>query len=221
MFIGLLILVFGMILLLEQIVPGFSIDFEILWPTFFIVIGIYNMIRDKKPNILSSIFIIIGTIFLLINLDILTEDFYDLIYPIILIIVGLGIMGAAITGNKGTKISTKTVNNKSYRVRNYNGIFGGVEQVLAESDFEGANIYSVFGSVDLDLTKVKIKDNIIIYAYSVFGGTTIRFPEEYNVVVTDTSVFGGTDNKIIRKYDDEKKTIYVNITNVFGGTDLR
>ena len=36
MIIGLLILVFGIVLLLEQIVPGFSIDFEILWPTFLI-----------------------------------------------------------------------------------------------------------------------------------------------------------------------------------------
>ncbi len=221
MIIGLLILVFGIVLLLEQIVPGFSIDFEILWPTFLIVIGAYNIIKDRKPSILSSICLIIGSIFLLINLDLLTEDFYDLIYPIILIIVGIGIMGATISGNKGTKISTKIVNNKSYQVRNYTGIFGGVEQVLAESDFEGANIYSIFGSVDLDLTKVKIKTNTIIYVYSIFGGTTVRLPEEYNIIVTDTSVFGGTDNKIVRKYDDNKKTIYINVTNVFGGTDLR
>ena len=118
MFIGLLILVFGVILLLEQIVPGFSIDFVILWPTFFIVIGIYNMINNRKPNILSSICIIIGSIFLLINLDLLTEDFYDLIYPIILIIVGIGIISSALIGNKEPKISTKTVNNKSYKLRN-------------------------------------------------------------------------------------------------------
>lgn len=221
MFVGILILIYGVILLLEQVVPSFSINFEILWPSFFILIGIYNTIREKRPTILSSIFIIIGLIFLLINLDILTTDFYDLIYPIILIIVGTGIISSTLIGKKEPKISTKTVENRSYRVRNYNGIFGGVEQVINEPDFEGANVYSIFGGVDLDLTKIEIKENIGIYAYSVFGGTTLRLPEEYNVVVTDTSVFGGTDNRIKRKYDENKKTIYINITNVFGGTDLR
>ncbi len=221
MLIGLLILIFGIVLLFEELIPGFSIDFSTFWPLLFIVLGFINILRDKKLSIVSSIFVIVGTIFLLINLNILDEYFYGIVYPVILIIVGGGIVASNTVKNNKSKISTKIVNNKSYKVRNYSGIFGGVEQSINEKDFEGANIYSIFGGVELDLSEIQIEENIIIYVYSIFGGTDLHLPEKYNVIITDTSIFGSTDNKIKRIFNDKEKTIYINITNIFGGTDLK
>lgn len=145
MLIGLLILIFGVILLFEELIPGFSIDLSIFWPLLFIVSGFADILRDKKISIVSSIFVIVGTIFLLINLNILDDDFYGIIYPVILIIVGSGIFASNKMKNNKSKISTKIVNNKLYKARNYSGIFGGTDLYLPEKYNIIVTDTSIFG----------------------------------------------------------------------------
>ena len=105
----------------------------------------------------------------------------------------------------------------------YNGVFGGVEEIVKTDDFKGLNANAVFGSVELDLRDIELKDeNCAINLSSIFGGITILLPENYNVVIGESmAIFGGTDNKFKNKNEEGKKTIYVNARVIFAGIELK
>ncbi len=215
MFIGLIIIVVGVLLLLQAVLPDFTVNFNIVWPTILILIPIYQVIKRRKFDWFMAIILFIGVWFLLLNLGIITDVYTDIFWPIIFIIAGLSI----ILGTLRIKKINRKIQNKVADA--YYGIFSGVEETIKTDDFKGTTIYAVFGGVDLDLRDSKVINDIVINVYSVFGGTTLYIPEDYNLEITATSVFGGYDNKTRNTHQEGRKTIYINCISVFGGTEVK
>ena len=200
MFIGLIILVVGVLLLLEALVPDFSVNFGIVWPLILILIAIYQTFKRKKLDLFMGIVLFIGIWFLLLNLGILSDVYTDIFWPIIIILVGISLIFNTFKIRKiNKKVSTKGS-------ANYYGIFSGCEERVRTNDFKGTNIYSVFGGVDLDLREAQIREEeIVINVYSIFGGTGLLVP----------------DNKTTNAFKEGNKTIYINCISAFGGTEVK
>lgn len=142
----------------------------------------------------------------------LTEVFW----PVLLIIFGTCIIWNACTPQKGKKVHEKKGNMLSYY-----GIFSGIEEKASEEIERGANIYAIFGGVDLDISKVELKKDITINTYSIFGGTDLKTPENVNVKVNASALFGSNENKRNTKEKKGNKTIYINCISIFGGTEIK
>ena len=106
-------------------------------------------------------------------------------------------------------------------MEDYYGIFSGLEERITDTDFEGANIYSVFGGVDLDLRELDLKDDITINAYSIFGGTSIFVNDNFKVKFNSFSLFGGNENKAINSDKKKVSTLTINCISIFGGTEVK
>lgn len=216
MIIGGIILLIGIMFLLEILVPGFDVDFKLIWPIILVIIGLYNTIKNRKFDLFMTVLLFIGVWFVLINFELLPTKYTEIFWPIFIIIIGLFIIFNSITLKKKQIDVTKNGYLK------FHGIFGGVEEKVKSNDFKGAEIYAIFGGVELDLSKIKMKDNqAIINVYSIFGGTDLKLPKDYNIVFESKAFLGNNENQNNNEFNDSNKTIYVNCISVFGGTDLK
>lgn len=114
--------------------------------------------------------------------------------------------------------------------KEYWSTFGSQEIDYDNKEFTGCKLDAVFGGVDLDLRKAKIKNEAIVRASSVFGGIIIYVPENVKVEVASSAIFGGVSDKRKEKKskdadkDTKKtglKTLYIDATCVFGGVEIR
>lgn len=95
---GLLIILFGVLLLIDNIIPGlYFLNRLISWPVILIACGLIIGHRSKYLNAASYVLIIIGVFFLVLR--IFNIDFSTLFWPIILMAVGF----ALISGRRGSK----------------------------------------------------------------------------------------------------------------------
>lgn len=216
MILGILIIVIGVLYLLSVIDPSFAINYSLLWPIALIVLCLYSIFKNKRADIVPAIGLFFGLLILGVNCELWSDKAYEFIWPGILIIVGLSIIFKSVNYKK-RKVDVLGKDG----IHTYNGILAGVEEKVESKDFKGADIYAVFGGVDLDLRNIEVKDDIVINVYSVFGGTTLLVPENYNIKINSTAVFGGNENKTKNKFDEKKKTININCVSVFGGTEIK
>ena len=185
----------------------FSIFFRGWWTLFLIVPSIISIFRRESMGT-SFLILVLGVLLLLASQKVIEwSTIWKVFVPVIIIVVGLSI----IFGNR--KVRKPKVNAKEYVA-----IFSSVDEVIGkiESDFK---VTSVFGGVELDLRDVKLKDDLVIDCFTLFGGIDIRLSKDIKVEVNGLPIFGGIENKC-KTCDDAKVTVYINHTTIFGGVDL-
>lgn len=215
--VGLFLLIVGILVGMERLNISFNVNYGILAWSFLSLIGIFMIINDKKMTTVPSILVFVGLWNVLNELGILSGSIFSLIWPIILIIIGINL----IFGKKlFSKIPVSIQNNSE--VVAYNGIFSGVQETITSKEFKGLAANAIFGGVELDLRNIEIIENVKLDISALFGGVTIFLPEQYNVVIGESlAMFGGTENKFKGKHEEGKKTIYVNIRAIFGGVEIK
>lgn len=214
MFIGLIFILIGTLFLISIIAPEFSIDFSYLIPLVLMASSLYYIIKGKKFTLANTTVLYLGTWFLLEELNIIKDPLDDAFFPILLIIIGIFIV---IESLKVKKVFKRKDNN----LKNYYGIFSGLEERITDTNFKGANIYSIFGGVDLDLRGLELKEDITINAYSIFGGTSIFVNDNFKVKFNSFSLFGGNENKTTSTDKKKNHTITINGISIFGGTEVK
>lgn len=187
------------------------------WWTLFIIvpsfIGLFKN-NNKTGNIIG---LLIGVFLLLSTRGIIDFDIVSaLIFPIILIVIGI----ATIFSNTTNKVVLEKI--RSFNKEDLESVTAtfSEQKVKIDDDFKGTAIDAVFGSVEIDLTDAKIKNEQIIKSSSIFGGVKIILPKDINVKVKPTSIFGGVDNKIANNKDN-KTTIYIESFCLFGGLEIK
>ena len=214
MFIGLIFILIGTLFLISIIAPEFNIDFSYLIPLVLMASSLYYIIKGKKFTLANTTVLYIGIWFLLERLNIIKDPLDNAFFPILLIIIGIFIV---IESLKVKKVFKRKDNN----LKNYYGIFSGLEERITDTNFKGANIYSIFGGVDLDLRGLELKEDITINAYSIFGGTSIFVNDNFKVKFNSFSLFGGNENKSITTDKKKVSTLTINCISIFGGTDVK
>lgn len=213
MLIGIIIVIIGICCLFENF--GINIDWGIIVSLLLIFSGLFMSLKNKKIDFWNVLLFIIGIWNLLLNLKLVTLELGEILWPLLIIIVGVTIIFNKLKFNNNIKKENK---NKKLI---YNGIFGGINEKIVNEDIEILVINAIFGGVELDLKNLNLKQDLKIEIYSIFGGVDLFLPDDYNIVVSSTSVFGGVENSHNKKEDKDKKSINISTVNIFGGTDLK
>lgn len=216
MLIGIILILLGGYFIVKMLCPGFdiNINWNIIWPIILMFLGIEGIIRTKKLDLFNVILTLIGVIYLLSGLKIIGNINGKFVIAIILIGAGISFILSSLGKKKVKKISKD-------KMINYNGIFSDVKEVISSKDFKGANCYSIFGDIKLDLKNTSLKDDTVINCYAIFGGIDLIMPDDVNIIIHSSSLFGGVNNKTSNKNSDNKKTIYINVTAIFGDVDVK
>lgn len=218
---GLVVVLVGLGLLLENMgIVSFREVWK-FWPVFLIVYGVSRALACKAMTSLiwGGAVALIGALLLLDNLEIIYFRF-DYIWPLIIIAFGLSLLVRAI--DRKRYIRDAPVTNDP--VLNIVAVFGGSNRVIDNPDFRGGEIVSVFGGVRLDLRRAAMTlDRVVLDVSAVFGGVEIRVPENWSVSTKGVGIFGGFDDKTLHpKADPNVKTPELVITGatVFGGMSV-
>lgn len=212
---GIIIITIGVILLGNAFnIWKVEIFFDGWW-SLFIIIPSFIGLFERNGFVASFIGLVIGVLLLLGAQSIIDWSMVGKIFiPVLLIIIGLSfIFKPKIPNNIKEK-------NRDGKRPEFTAIFSGTETKVSEK-LEGASCVAVFGGIDLDLRKAKIKDDIIIDCVSVFGGIDLMIPENVNIKFSGVPLFGGLDDKSNNEYDENNPTIYINYVCIFGGVDIK
>lgn len=217
---GLVFVVLGVVVALNTLdIIDFNIFFDGWWTLIIIVpcfIGLFD--TENVSKIDNVIGLIIGFVLLFATWDLISfELIFKLFIPAILVIIGLYmIFGNLFKSNVKEKVKAKKEKGNGESI-----VATFSEQMVTKKDevFESANLDAIFGSVVLDLSKAKIKDEAVISASAIFGGIDIIVPKDVEVKVKSTPIFGGVSNK--SKGKDTKKVIYIDALALFGSIDIK
>lgn len=215
---GLVFIIVGLILGLNALdITDIDIFFEGWWTLFIIVPSFIGIIRDDGKTG-SVIGLIIGVFLLLACQDILSFDLiWKLLVPIVLVVIGLSFIFKDFLNSKIKDEINKIGNSDD----SFCATFGGQDVNYANEEFKGCELTSVFGGVNCDLRKAKIKKDAVVNAFCVFGGIDLFVPENVKVKVVSTPIFGGVDNSHVNSNDEKDVTIYVKAVCIFGGVDIK
>lgn len=219
---GILLIVIGIIFGLNAMgVTDINIFFRGWWTLFIILPSACGIIKNPR-KIGNYIWLIIGVLILLnVRHIIELENVSNLIFPLILVLMGLGII---LKDKVGVKVNEKIneLNKKLNKdgLEEYYATFSGQDLNFAGQPFKGASLNSIFGGIELTLKEAEITEDVLINATSVFGGIDIIVPENVNVQVKSTAIFGGTDNKV-KKEKENVPTVYVKAFCLFGGAEIK
>lgn len=210
---GIIIIVIGTILLGNTLnIWDMAIFFKGWWTLFIIIPSIVGLIK-KETWTSGVIGISIGVLLLLATRNVIEWSMvWKLFVSILLIVIGL----SCVFKRNGVKI--KQINKKG--LPEYIGVFAGTEEKITD-EFNGASCVAVFGAVDLDLTKTKIKNDIVIDCVTVFGGVDIKVPDNVIVKSNGVPIFGGIENKADNVIEKKSPTIYINYVCIFAGIEIK
>lgn len=189
------------------------------WWTLFIIVPCILSIFTSGINIFNTIGTGVGVLILLSEQRIFENGLgYKLIIPFVLVVFGFTMLlkkpiRLNKEGNSGVFAGSKG--------DSFFAILGGNSPQFNGIDFRGANLYAIFGSVDLKLQNAIIRRDCVINTYSVFGGAEITLPKNVRVIINSTPIFGGVDNQFVSEAKDNPPTVLIRIFSVFGGIEIK
>lgn len=191
--VGIIIVFVGVGFLLESV---FDVDFELgeLWPLILIIYGALNLPSRDVRGLMSfpGVVLLVGGLILFLNLvgmDFSLVDLFSL-WPILLILVGLRILWKAWARSRGPAAMDEEA------FPNIMAVFSGSEKRYSSPRFRGADVTSIFGSVEMDLRDAEpVPEGAVIDLFVLFGGVELRVPREWRVVDQATPLFGSVEHK--------------------------
>ena len=183
-----------------------------------IVIGLFNLAR--KAYTPAIILIAIGTFFLIDIPDNMRENFW----PALIVLVGITFLFQ----RRGTHPKNpfgdfdKTTSSSTDFI-DETAVFGRRNISVVTENFQGGKITSIFGGSKINLRYAKPVEGCAIDIATIFGGTKIIVPEDWNVKIEVVSIFGGFEDK--RGYSVISRTgtgkvVVIKGTCIFGGGEL-
>jgi predicted membrane protein len=193
------------------------------WEMLLIAIGLVNIFW--RQSLWAGIILIgIGGFFLLVNFYHMPFSTWQLFLPALIILVGLKmIFGPHDMGKRMFKepIFNHSVGNEDFFEDI--AIFGGGERKVVTPNFKGGRMVAMFGGSKVDLTHCNIApgDRPMVEVVSIFGGSGLLVPSDWNVKVEVFNIFGGYVDKRIASQVDYNKTLIIKGVTIFGGGEVK
>ena len=152
------------------------------------------------------IFILIGTLLLLDNLDYVdgSKIIHDY-WPLILILWGISILTR--NKSKNEKLSEENFQQYTEELIHQSNVFGDIILNISSQSFKGGSINSVFGNCTIDLSNSSIATGEHEFKiHGVFGDSYIKVPKDFPVMITansflgDLSIFGERKSGLSQSY---------------------
>ena len=218
---GLVLIVLGLIIGGNALgITNINVFFDGWWTLIIIIpcfIGLFKE-REKTGNIIG---LLIGIALLLACQDLLDFNLvWKLLFPAILVAIGVSIIFKDVIGGKVSK-EIKKLNEKKTGENEYCATFSGQDVRFDGEQFKGVDLTAVFGGIKCDLRNAIIEEDAVINTSSIFGGIDIYVPENVKVKVKSSSIFGGVSDEKKHSQNADAHTIYINATCIFGGVEIK
>lgn len=227
---GFIAVAFGLLLLASNFdLINYSIRHILFsWQMILIVIGIIQVMNHKeKPT--GYILLAVGGFFLLPDIFNFPFNFMRLFWPVLLIIAGVSFI--FFHRSRDYNNPTDPSNLKGFE-KDINGpafideftVFGGTKRRVANKEFQGGKLTTVFGGAEIDLTQALLTQGThVLEITCIFGGTSLIVPSDWTIHVDVVSVFGAFEDKrtYIKKSNTSEGSLVIKGIALFGGGDIK
>lgn len=216
--IAILTIAAGALLFLDQ--NGILNAWHVLryWPVALVVLGFVKLMQPGGTRAGAVILIVIGVLNIGPAIGI---SIWSRFWPLIIIAGGGVLLWRAVShAHEDEEAFTA----EGSRLNEW-AIFGGGERKLSTRNFERGDVLAIFGGFDIDLRRAGLKGGrAVVEANCLFGGVTLRVPEDWNVIVRGVGIFGGYSDSTRHPRPEEipiPGQLLVRGIAMFGGVDVK
>ncbi len=215
-------IVFGVLWLLRNlgVIYGPWLEVMFSWQMILLVVGLVGYFSNKDGNVGYLIMACVGGFWLLYDWYHWHINFWQILFPSILIISGVSVL---LKINSMKKLHGKNLS--STDILDSVAIFGHSEVRITSQQFTGGRSTAIFGGSDVDLTKAELAPGQnVIDITNIFGGTTIIVPAHWNVRMEVTGVLGAfSDNRknYLGSEDNNDKVLVLKGIAILGGGEIK
>jgi predicted membrane protein len=102
-------------------------------------------------------------------------------------------------------------------------VFGSVKKTVISKNFQGGNVHSVFGAVDIDLSQADIQGVVVLDISQAFSEVKLLVPKNWRVEADLSHFCSATDDKrfdLSQTRDSEKVLVITGISG-FAAVNIR
>lgn len=214
---GVCVLMFGSLLLLDQLNVLDARDYLDYWPAALIVLGLIKLVQPGSKGG-AIVLTLAGTGLLLSNLGYLVLDF-DLIFPGLLVLAGLSLVFGEIF-RRARRKSGEAVSASS-EVDPF-AILGSVKRLSSSQSFRGGSATALLGAAEVDLRQARIQGGeAVIDTFAFWGGIEIFVPEDWEVVQRGIPILGGFEDLTRPPLGGGSQRLVIKGMAIMGGVEVR
>ncbi|MCF7797020.1 MAG: cell wall-active antibiotics response protein [Lentisphaeria bacterium] len=195
------------------------------WPLIIILFGVRRLSVPAASTASAWLFIIIGVVFQLAELNFLELNQVFYYWPVLLIAFGVYLL---ITGGRPpflrARITARNEKKDSEDFLDVFSMFGGGLRASTTQNFKGGSAATLMGGFDIDLTAAKLSpEGAALEVTCIMGGGRILIPSEWNVSISSLPIFGGVDHEKTHGSpapDTDAPVLQVHATTIMGGLKI-
>lgn len=212
-FAGILFLLLGGALLLQNTnVIDIADVSKQYWPLLIVLAGLMVLLNNAKSWLFALFLIVLGGLYQLRELDIVSFEPWPVIVSLFFIAVGLSFIFRQSYINKNlTKDQRDDVT----------AIMGGADTTNASQDFKAAKLTAIMGGAKIDLRKAVIKDEAVIEVFAFWGGVEILVPKDVVIRNRLNNIMAGTDDRTEQESKKDAPVIVLTGDVIMAGVDIR
>ena len=182
------------------------------WPLVLVGLGIAQYGVDHSARLGSAVLIIFGLLLLGFTTDLIEGSIWSFLWPVAIILAGIGIMLPRLERTPEAKGST---------VQGFVALGSRMIQSRSEA-FEGGELTAVLGNIVLDLTEAQLVSGAKLSVTAVLGGCEVLVPPGWEVQLGGVPLLGGWDDTT-RRVDTTPNSPVLNIRAVaiLAGVEVR
>lgn len=210
---GVVIILIGLGFLLDNInVLNFGTFMGTWWPLLLVLIGVVALVNNPRRFVVPMVIVAVAVLLQLRELDVLAFSVASLIWPAILIAIGLQFL--LTHGGPRPKSVDERENNISV-------LFSGVETKNKSNSYQGGKLSAMFGGISLDLREAELKGDAALDIFTLCGGVELRVPAAWRVHTSGTPLLGGWEDKTAKPADKNAPTLTITGTCIMGGIEVK
>lgn len=220
---GVIIVIIGFLVLLDNLGIGQYSFHEYLfrWEVLLMALGLFFILGDRNRST-GIILIAVGGIFYLRDILGLSFNFWELLFPGLLILVGVMIIFRHYIDKDGPAGSQM----KDEDTIDELAIFGGGDRVVTSRQFRGGKVTAVFGGLNYNLMQASLAPGKqYIDVFCLFGGVNLIAPDDWDIKIRVFSIFGGYGEKQRylkpRTEIENRPQLIIKGTVIFGGGEIK
>lgn len=201
------------------------------FPVFLMAFGLYLLVRNSFRKPFGLVIIAVGAALLINKL----YPGYDVMqYAIPIIVIGAGISMVIFSSSLRHKKKLMPFVDKYKDWENKNQysvedrveeqtIFGGINRTVISKNFQGGNISSIMGGVEINLMQADFETRAIINLNVIMGGVTLIVPTNWVIVNEVTAIMGGAEDSRPNMgiNHDQNKVLVVSGSVIMGGLEIK